>query len=433
MKNNSIFKLSLKRRIWVAVSLVSFIPIVVLSYYLFGYYISIWATVALVIIVLLGWRVVFDALAAVIKVYLNSKKTIKEIGVEDPSVSDEVQSLDAIINLLSQKVRGGFEQLRDFTEKTEQLNREVSRKVLTLTTILQANDLFSKDTPAEEVIKFLSSHAKGLLGIEKVFCVLRRVGSNDIRPISCEGIELSAIEAAIEKTKEYIPRLKRPLIINSKDKAGRYLPWMNELGVGNLIIVPIISKDHVMGLVGIANSNKVISTSQDNLEVLSLFSQNIALIWEHERLSFKVESLEIRDYLTGLYNERMIARRLDEEIRRATIYQRPCAIVAVQIANYKEYQAKAGSIETERLLKVIAKALKDFLRPIDVAGRLSSDILGAVLIENNRRQAQKVADKLKKALEKVCKEDVKLTYSVAESPLDGINARALMNFIQKAK
>lgn len=433
MERKSIFSLSLKRRIWVAVALVSFIPVVVLSYYFFGYHISLWATLILVVVVFLGWKVVFETSAAVVKVYQRSKKTIDDIGVEDPSVSDEVQSLDAIINLLSEKVKGGFEQLKDFTEKTEQLNKEVSRKVLTLTTILQANDLFSKDTPAEEVIKFLCYHAKMLLGVEKVFCVLRRVGSNEIKPIACQEIETAAIDAAIAKTQEHLPRLKHSLIINSRDKAGRYLPWLSELGVGNLILVPVITKEHVMGLVGIANANSLISDSKENLEVLNLFSQNIALIWEHERLSSKVESLEIRDGLTGLYNERMLSRRLDEEIRRAMIYQRPCSLLAVGIANYREYQKKAGSIEIEKLLKVIAQALKDFLRPIDIAGRISSNSLGAVLIENNRRKSQEVADKLKKALKKICKDEVKLVFTVAESPINGANAKELMGFVQKER
>jgi hypothetical protein len=36
---------------------------------------------------------------------------------------------------------------------------------LTLSTILQANDLFSQETPAEEVVKFLSYHLQQLLFI----------------------------------------------------------------------------------------------------------------------------------------------------------------------------------------------------------------------------------------------------------------------------
>jgi len=57
------------------------------------------------------------------------------MGEETPTIPDEVESLEKMIGVLSDKVKSGFEQLRDFTRMTEDLNKEVSRTVLILSTI----------------------------------------------------------------------------------------------------------------------------------------------------------------------------------------------------------------------------------------------------------------------------------------------------------
>jgi diguanylate cyclase (GGDEF)-like protein len=198
----------------------------------------------------------------------------------------------------------------------------------------------------------------------------------------------------------------------------------------NIAIVPIISKNYTIGLIIIGNSDNKFCFCEDDLNVLSLFSQNVALIWEHKRLSVKVDELEVCDYLTGLYNSKYIEKRLAEEIARATSYQRPCALLLVQIANYSDYQAEYGLLETERIVKKAAKIFKESLRSIDVAGRISANQLCAVVIEKNKRQSQVLADELKDKLENNFKEQIAFQFCVAENPIDGTTAKELIQFAQ---
>lgn len=427
----SLVNLSLKRRVCMAIALISLLPLIVLFYYFAGNYISFWATIILIVIILLGWRVVYEVFSSIVRIYANSRNTLEKIGEKVPPASDEVQSLENMINLLSDKVKNGFEQLRDFTRMTEDLNKEVSRTMLVLSTILQANDLFSKETPAQDVVRLIISHLNHLVKSEVCFCILEEKARGKFETVSFMNVENSVMESFLKQKGDDFFQIKGNILWDKRNKPKKYSQWAQDLGVKNIAIIPIWSKERIVGLIGVGNNTSDYFFSKDDLEVLNLFSQNVTLIWEHEKLSAKIEELEIVDYLTGLYNEKLIVERLDEEIKRATAYQRPCGFIAVRIANYEEYREKQGEVEAEKYFKKIAKAFKENLKPVDIAGRIGPNTLGAILIESNKRQSQEVAEKLKKSLIQICRDEIKLDFAVAESPIHGVTAQELMSFAQK--
>ena len=427
----SLSNLSLKRRVYIAIALVSLLPVIVLFYHFSGYYVSFWTTAILILVVSLGWWVVFEASSSIVKIYTRSRNALEDIGEKIPAIPDEVQSLEKMIGILSDKVKSGFEQLRDFTQMTEDLNKEVSRTVLILSTILQANDLFSKEAPAESVIKLIINHLKHLIRVEACFCGLEDRVKGKFDTVARVGIDSLRMDSFFKKRGKEFFHLKGIIVVDRRNKPKGSLLWAQELEVKNIAFAPVSAKGHIIGLIGVGNNEDDFSFSKDDLEVLGLFAQNVTLIWQHERLSEKIEELEIVDYLTGLYNEKLIKTRLDEEIKRSTIYQRPCGFIEVEIVNYGDFREKRGMIEAEKILKKMAKAFRGALRPIDITGRTGPSKLGAILIESNKRQSQEIVENLKENLAEICGSEIKLKFSVAASPIHGITAQELMSFAQK--
>jgi diguanylate cyclase (GGDEF)-like protein len=181
-----------------------------------------------------------------------------------------------------------------------------------------------------------------------------------------------------------------------------------------------------MGVLGVGNNKDDFCFTSEFLDILNLFSLDIALICEHKRLSLKVDALEIYDYLTGLYNEKFMINRFEEEIRRATTYQRPCGFLLMEISNFDSYQKNFGLIEAEKLLKKIANIFKESLRQIDIIGRMGANKIGVILIERNKRECQRVADKLREELNYIFQDKVRFVFSVAENPIDGTTAQELI-------
>lgn len=172
------------------------------------------------------------------------------------------------------------------------------------------------------------------------------------------------------------------------------------------------------------------------MKLLDIFAKQVAIALENDILVRRIEKLEIKDPLTGLYNEAFIRSRLEEEIKRAIIYQRPCAFVILNIDNFEFFRKNFGSLESETNLKKVASLIRDAVTEIDRVARIQDSEFAIVLPEKSKRQAQKVAEEIKEKIEATFSREsdinkrLAVTAGVSENPLDGVRADEL---ISKAK
>jgi diguanylate cyclase (GGDEF)-like protein len=191
-----------------------------------------------------------------------------------------------------------------------------------------------------------------------------------------------------------------------------------------------------MAILGIGNARETFLYRKDDLELLDIFAKQIAIAVENDILMHRVEKLEIKDALTGLYNAAFMQNRLQEEIKRAIIYRRPCAFILFNIDNFKRFHQNFGLLQCEAALKKIATLVKDSVSEVDRAGRIGDNEFAVILPEKNKRQAEKVAEDIRRKIEFSFSEEQdpgkRLTVSggVSENPLDGVSGEEL---ISKAK
>jgi diguanylate cyclase (GGDEF)-like protein len=204
----------------------------------------------------------------------------------------------------------------------------------------------------------------------------------------------------------------------------------------NTLALPVYLRGRVVGIIGIGNTKEPFLYSKEDTELLDIFAKQTSIAVENDILMHRVEKLEIKDTLTGLYNESFIRGRLQEEIKRAIAYQRPCGFILFNIDNFKEFHQNFGSLQAEAALKKIASLMKDSFTEIDRVGRFGDNEFAVVLPEKNKRQVQEAAEELRKKVaftfgeEQDTRKKITLSGGVAENPLDGIDASEL---IAKAK
>lgn len=159
---------------------------------------------------------------------------------------------------------------------------------------------------------------------------------------------------------------------------------------------------------------------------------------ELSRLLQKVSKLEIRDPLTGLFNEKYIRQQLDEEIKRALIYQRPCGFIILEVDNFGSFHKSFGDIAVEAVLKKAASLFKDSVSSIDKVARFGDNQFAVVLPEKNKRSCQEAAEYIRKKVESAFKgekdEHQRITISagISENPLDGTSAKELIDKAEEA-
>jgi len=179
---------------------------------------------------------------------------------------------------------------------------------------------------------------------------------------------------------------------------------------------------------------------KEDIDTFTVFAKQISIALDNERLMKRNRELSILDELTGLFNERYITTRLEEEIKRAMIYQRPCAYIILNIDDFATLVKSYGEPSAGLILKKVAHELKRFVSPVDRLGKLKEDTFAFVLPEKNKPQGIAWA---KQILDEVMMRDidlgagrktvrVTLSAGVSENPLDGATAQDLIARAEKA-
>ena len=166
---------------------------------------------------------------------------------------------------------------------------------------------------------------------------------------------------------------------------------------------------------------------------IDVFIKQTAIVTENDLLLKQTGRLAVKDKLTGLYNEQYIRGRLEEEIKRAIVCQRPCSFIVFNIDNFKQFHTLYGEIETENALRKMALILSESADEIDKVARFGDDEFAMLLPEKNKKLAASTAEEIRRKIEFAFSEEEvsarRLTVSggLSENPIDGITAEELIN------
>jgi two-component system, cell cycle response regulator len=106
--------------------------------------------------------------------------------------------------------------------------------------------------------------------------------------------------------------------------------------------------------------------------------------------------MTIVDGLTGVNNKRYLMETLDREISRARRHKRPLALMMFDIDHFKPVNDNFGHLAGDYVLKEMAQAVRNRLRPDDVVARYGGEEFAVVFPETPPEGAVEIADKLRK-------------------------------------
>jgi len=104
----------------------------------------------------------------------------------------------------------------------------------------------------------------------------------------------------------------------------------------------------------------------------------------------------ITDGLTGSYNRRKLKEDLKEEIERAERYDNNLSVLMIDIDWFKEYNDFHGHQKGDKLLIRLVRTLSYNIRFTDKLYRYGGEEFVVLLPETDEREAEEVAEKLRK-------------------------------------
>lgn len=118
-----------------------------------------------------------------------------------------------------------------------------------------------------------------------------------------------------------------------------------------------------------------------------------------ERVQPELVSLVLRDELTGLYNRRYIADRVEEEISRCRRYGRRMSVLYIDLDGFKQVNDTHGHKAGDAVLQQASRRLSDSIRHEDVLARMSGDEFVALLPDTGPSEAAMLAIRLRREFE----------------------------------
>lgn len=459
MKNLSLVPKGLRYKLLIAFSLMAIIPLLVCGYLIKDYifppqgdilYISLILFFTIIITVLgmvFAKRMIYPVIEMAIDARLIAEGDIeRKIKVYQ---EDEIGELGKSINKITTNIKENMEELKLYEERTKEINTEIHKKVLSLSSLLKIGELIAQSTNLDEIFGMIMEKTAQIRdgGFAALFLIDEKGEQYVARSVFELGLSrLKALKVSPQEgfLGRIIPE-GRIVIFDSSSRISKDAEtFAREFDLKNFVLAPILIRRNLVGFIISGNyRGKDFYFKEDDLEIVKIYSKQVALALENSLLSEKVKILSIRDELTGLYNEPFIINRLKEEIERAIIYQRPCSFIVIDVDNFEKFKKSSGALAAEDVLRKISEIILGNITQIGKAARLEDDKFAMLIPEKNKREATQIAEAVRKGIEKASSTGnfrdsiITVSIGVSENPLDGATAEDVIKkayeYTRKAK
>lgn len=115
-----------------------------------------------------------------------------------------------------------------------------------------------------------------------------------------------------------------------------------------------------------------------------------------------LESMAMKDHLTGLYNRRYTEIFLDSRMRELSMLDMPFGIAMIDIDKFKDFNDSYGHDVGDEILKVVSLTMNSIVRKTDLVSRWGGEEFVAVFSGVDEKSLGIVCEKIRMLVEKTC-------------------------------
>ena len=444
----------LRHKILLAFSLMSIIPLLACVYIIVNYLfpqlkdisdISL-IVLASVLVAMLGLMFAKKLVDPVVNMALEARMIASgDFDRRVPvSSDDEVGNLGQSINAMTQRIKSNLDELKNYGQRMREINVDVHKKVLALSSLLQIGDIISAGSiKIEPLLELIVEKASAIFDSGFGLLYAPKEDGADFLPKVAYNVNSDRISELVIKPggRNFSDRLLETQAMTILDRSLRLNKeqesFLASYNLNNFLAIPMHSGRKNLGILVICSRADDFKFKPDDIDLVKVFAKQMTIAIESDMLTKKTEELAIKDELTDLYNKNFILQRLDEEIRRAVFYQRPCSFILLNIDDFKKFRDTNGELVAEELLKRFARLIKENSTPVGKVARVGGDEFAMVLPEKNKKEAVYIAEEIRKKVESVnllkdVKAAITVSIGVSENPIDGATGDELFRRAQEA-
>jgi len=287
----------------------------------------------------------------------------------------------------------------------EEARANLESNIQYLRTIAEVSTVIAGTLDPEELFRIIPEHVMGKLGLND-FCIMlysRETRRLVAKSVSSDGggtmpaFTLAPGEGVAGKVFSTGEPAWIPDVRSSKDflhYGGR------RTDVRSFMCVPLVSKGKSIGVL-MLNHSEPNAFEPELLPTMQVLASYLAIAIENAGMFGIVKSLSEKDSLTLLYNHGAFHEKLAIEMERATRYDRPMAVIMLDLDHFKEINDRYGHTTGDRVLVLVAGALGAHLRKTDIAARYGGDEFAVILPETDLSSTAVIAERIAEGISNV--------------------------------
>ena len=203
-------------------------------------------------------------------------------------------------------------------------------------------------------------------------------------------------------------------------------------GVATALAMPVRSGSNPFGVLAYYGRVKPRPYDRDDVATLAALVRQAEIAIDSSFLYDEATRLSLTDGLTGLWNRRHLALRIEAELSRAVRFGEPFSVLYCDLDGFKPVNDTLGHSAGDTVLIEAARRLTDATREVDIVARPGGDEFTLLLPRTGLAGALRLADKVRAAIgerpfELDCTSvDVSVSIGVAAYPEHGSSGKDLL-------
>ena len=260
------------------------------------------------------------------------------------------------------------------------------------------------------------------------------------------GLDLESLKGIRLKVGEgiagVVAQSGKPMFIANAKHDSRFSPKVDEVtgfATQSIIALPLHVRGEVVGVFEVINVENEEFFREKYLPLLHILADYVAIAVDNVRNLQQLQARTFIDEVTGFYNTRYLAAKLDQSIKEILNRGGELSVVFLDLDDFKAIVDSQGHLRGSKILSEVARVIHSVLGPEDSLVRYGGDEFIVLLPHQSQEEALSIVQRLRQAVNQTLfltdeGVNVRLTasYGIATMPQDARDKESLLLIADRA-